>query len=171
MAGLGELLKKSNPNYVDYSLRNSYNIQINGMPLASRAIERSRNARNVTEEIALARQLGIQGNMGYNMAAMQNLAQDREKEEQRLKAERQSLTSKLGNAILQTGSEFVLGTLSGLFRTADLVVWAYDGLMGNQYDFKNFVADEIDSWNEALRNDIAPVYTNGSTCLRLSLAT
>lgn len=120
------------------------------------------NTENLTEATNIAKELGFNQIYGGDLSALQHAKELEEARKNRMMAEQQGVMTKIGNAVIQTAGEVALGTLSGIFRLADLAVYGIQTSQGKEYDFHNAIADQFDEWNEAIRNDIAPVHSYGT---------
>lgn len=120
------------------------------------------NTRDVTDAVNAAKSVYATNIYGGDIAAIEHARELREQMDEKLKAEKQGVMTKAGNALVQTVGELILGTLSGLSRILDPAIYGYDKLTGQDYNFENPIADAIDSVNEYVRNDLAPIYSYGT---------
>ena len=74
-------------------------------------------------------------------------------------AESQSGIEQAKNSLIQMASEVTLGTVKGFADLFDMLV--YNRLRDN-IDYQNPVSSLLEDWQEAIREDIAPVYANQS---------
>ena len=74
-------------------------------------------------------------------------------------AESQSGIEQAKNSLIQMASEVTLGTVKGFADLFDMLV--YNRLRDN-IDYQNLVSSLLEDWQEAIREDIAPVYANQS---------
>lgn len=120
------------------------------------------NTRDVTDAINAAKSVYATNIYGGDIAVIEHARELREQMDEKLKAEKQGVMTKAGNALVQTVGELVLGTFSGLSRILDPAIYGYDKLTGQDYNFENPIADAIDSVNEYVRNDLAPIHSYGT---------
>ena len=110
------------------------------------------NTRDVTDAVNAAKSVYATNIYGGDIAAIEHARELRDQMDEKLKAEKQGVMTKAGNALVQTVGELVLGTLSGLSRILDPAIYGYDKLTGQDYNFEN----------EYVRNDLAPIYSYGT---------
>lgn len=120
------------------------------------------NTIDVTDAVNAAKSIYATNIYGGDIAVIEHARELREQMDEKLAAEKQGVMTKAGNALVQTVGELVLGTLSGLSRILDPAIYGYDKLTGQDYNFENPIADAIDSVNEYVRNDLAPIHSYGT---------
>ena len=74
-------------------------------------------------------------------------------------AESQSGIEQAKNSLIQMASEVTLGTVKGFADLFDMIV--YNNIRDN-IDYQNPVSSLLEDWQEAIREDIAPVYADQS---------
>ena len=74
-------------------------------------------------------------------------------------AESQSGIEQAKNSLIQMASEVTLGTVKGFADLFDMLI--YNRLRDN-IDYQNPVSSLLENWQEAIREDIAPVYADQS---------
>ena len=74
-------------------------------------------------------------------------------------AESQSGIEQAKNSLIQMASEVTLGTVKGFADLFDMLI--YNNLRDN-IDYQNPVSSLLEDWQEAIREDIAPVYADQS---------
>ena len=74
-------------------------------------------------------------------------------------AESQSGIEQAKNSLIQMASEVTLGTVKGFSDLFDMLI--YNNLRDN-IDYQNPVSSLLEDWQEAIREDIAPVYADQS---------
>ena len=72
-------------------------------------------------------------------------------------AESQSGIEQAKNSLIQMASEVTLGTVKGFSDLFDMII--YNNLRDN-IDYQNPVSSLLEDWQEAIREDIAPVYAD-----------
>ena len=74
-------------------------------------------------------------------------------------AESQSGIEQAKNSLIQMASEVTLGTVKGFADLFDMII--YNNIRDN-IDYQNPVSSLLEDWQEAIREDIAPVYADQS---------
>lgn len=118
------------------------------------------NRKDLTTAYEVAKEVGASSLMGGDIEAILKQAEYDKAITEKAKAEKQSSMTQFGNMLVQTASELVLGTLAGIARIPDAAKYLYEEVKGepSDWNFVNPVADAIDSANEWIKNEYAPIH-------------